>query len=462
MKAILLSIMILCGIYSHAQITSINPAQAYRGDSLYTTISSAALFMTSSTPQGNIQDIFLKSATDSVFAVYDSTQVVNANTVNSFWKIPSTIATGLYTLVVRVYSNFFSGPTTDHVLSNSFNITTAVWPGDADNDQLVDYNDILPIGLGYGATGTSRPGASILWQAQSAVDWSQVFMSYPLAPNYKHADCNGDGMINAADTLAIRQNFSLTHSKTDQMEPWRSGLPALVPRFDKDVVYNGDVLNVDFLLGDSTISASHIYGIAFTYHFEQQSMDSASSTVSYGGSWLGGSSDLLAMSRALHSQGIIQIGITRVDHTARTGSGPIARASFKITTDNISGISYGPYANHGYITDVRLIDSTGTQMPVNAGADSTTFMYYPDGVSDIADIDIQVMPNPISSKCLITATDEILAVSLIDISGHQVWSAKGLSTRTVAVDISTYVDGLYFAQVKTRRGIRLVKVLIVK
>ena len=107
-----------------AQVTAVTPNSAYQGQSLHTTITSASLFLSGSSPQGNIQDILLKNATDSVFAVSDSTNVVNTNTATAFLNIPGTLATGIYDLVVRIY-NSVTQSFSDFSLLNGFTVNSA-------------------------------------------------------------------------------------------------------------------------------------------------------------------------------------------------------------------------------------------------------------------------------------------------------------------------------------------------
>jgi hypothetical protein len=83
-----------------------------------------------------------------------------------------------------------------------------VWPGDTDADLIVDNNDLLPLGLYYNATGAPRASASIVWVGQNSIDWGQLQAS---GIDVKHADCNGDGVVNSSDTLAITTNYSQTH-----------------------------------------------------------------------------------------------------------------------------------------------------------------------------------------------------------------------------------------------------------
>ncbi|MEM1323904.1 MAG: T9SS type A sorting domain-containing protein [Bacteroidota bacterium] len=70
-----------------------------------------------------------------------------------------------------------------------------VWPGDANADGIANYQDLLEVGLAFGAQGPSR-STPPLWAPWSVDDWSDSFID---DTNFKHADCNGDGEVNAAD-----------------------------------------------------------------------------------------------------------------------------------------------------------------------------------------------------------------------------------------------------------------------
>ena len=88
-----------------------------------------------------------------------------------------------------------------------------VWPGDANNDGVVDTKDFTTIGrfIGYGS-GTKqmrsfkRASSSTLWAAQSVLAWDSTDVSY--------ADCDGNGDVTVTDLLIARANFSKIHSLT--------------------------------------------------------------------------------------------------------------------------------------------------------------------------------------------------------------------------------------------------------
>ncbi len=81
----------------------------------------------------------------------------------------------------------------------------AVYPGDANSDGIVDERDILPIGQYYGKTGAVRIGRSIAWNKQFI---SQQWIPLPAC----HADCDGNGVVDSNDVIAIIQNWKATIS----------------------------------------------------------------------------------------------------------------------------------------------------------------------------------------------------------------------------------------------------------
>ena len=81
--------------------------------------------------------------------------------------------------------------------------SVVVWPGDTNNDGLVDARDVLPVGIYWGSTGPARGSASSNWEMQLATPWS------PEATTY--VDANGDGMVDARDVLPIGLNWLKTH-----------------------------------------------------------------------------------------------------------------------------------------------------------------------------------------------------------------------------------------------------------
>jgi hypothetical protein len=83
----------------------------------------------------------------------------------------------------------------------------AVYPGDANNDGIVDSRDVLPIGQYYGSTGPARQNSSLSWTSQQVLSsWSPSAAAY--------ADCDGNGKVDENDVLGIIQNWFLQKNGT--------------------------------------------------------------------------------------------------------------------------------------------------------------------------------------------------------------------------------------------------------
>jgi Tol biopolymer transport system component len=78
-----------------------------------------------------------------------------------------------------------------------------VWPGDTDNNGIVNAQDIFPIAIYWGKSGYVR-NMSVIWEPQAAVLWE--------IPEATYADANGDGIINAIDILPVGINWGMQHS----------------------------------------------------------------------------------------------------------------------------------------------------------------------------------------------------------------------------------------------------------
>ena len=79
-----------------------------------------------------------------------------------------------------------------------------VWPGDTNNDGVVNIIDINPIIIYFGSTGPARTPGGISWAGQSCLPWT------PIAKTY--ADCNGNGTVEITDINGVIVNFGKTHT----------------------------------------------------------------------------------------------------------------------------------------------------------------------------------------------------------------------------------------------------------
>ena len=84
-----------------------------------------------------------------------------------------------------------------------------VWPGDVDDNGVVEGKDIVLLGnlLGAGITeGIARPIRSSEWFGWASEDWSEEFIGI----NGKYADASGNGKLNGFDLDASYKNWGLS------------------------------------------------------------------------------------------------------------------------------------------------------------------------------------------------------------------------------------------------------------
>jgi ligand-binding sensor domain-containing protein len=114
--------------------------------------------------------------------------------------------TSIYSLAVNSDHYVFAG--TDSGIFRSAlpgTIVAEIYPGDANNDGVVDVRDILPIGRYFGMAGPVRQNGSDNWTAQPLVTAWNSF-------NACYADCNGDGRVDTEDVASIIRNWHATRT----------------------------------------------------------------------------------------------------------------------------------------------------------------------------------------------------------------------------------------------------------
>lgn len=334
----------------------------------------------------------------------------------------------------------------------------SVWPGDANYDLVADNNDLLSIGIGYGATGPLRPNASLAWTAQPSFNWSS---SLATGVNYKHLDTNGDGVVDAADTLAISLNYGLTHNKTDHAEG-STGAPVYF-EFEQDSIMAGDTVDVLIKLGTDLTPASMIYGVAFSVAIDSSLIDPASVKVSYTNSWLGTTGlDMITLDRNFPLDGKLDVGMTRIDHQDENGYGEIARLSI-IMVDDLTAKTMLTEVLKISFSSVYVVSSDESEVPVTPLADSIV-VYQDDGqntaINPELNAAVKIYPNPAQGEITIEM-DQVMGLGWkITSPLGQTLVAETTRFYTKEINISELSGGIYFLTIQTSKGAVVRKILV--
>ena len=162
--------------------------------------------------------VFVKP-TPSVSIVASNTSICNGSSVtysafgapNYIWQGSAPGATyntvpGILVTVEGIGSNGCIGLASDSVAIDT--TCSDVWPGDVDSDGFVTSFDVLELGLHANFTGPQRSVTGNSFTPYFANNWLGTISN---GKNICHADCNGDGIVNNNDTVAIFNNFNLSY-----------------------------------------------------------------------------------------------------------------------------------------------------------------------------------------------------------------------------------------------------------
>ena len=134
-----------------------------------------------------------------------------------------------------------------------------VWPGDVNQDGIANHFDILGLGMAFGQTGPTRTDASSLWMPQHADDWANYILD---GTNSKHADCDGNGLVDNEDVAVISQNYAAINSTWDIETDNSSSIPLYLD--EPEDGYQVGSIDIPVLLGTPANEVTGFYGIAFS------------------------------------------------------------------------------------------------------------------------------------------------------------------------------------------------------
>lgn len=291
--------------------------------------------------------------------------------------------------------------------------SSCVWPGDANSDGIANNLDILSIGIAHGFTDFARPNATLAWDAQPCPDWSQNFAN---GVNYKHADCNGDSIVDNNDTLAVSLNYGLTHAKF----PGQSCLnePPLFVDLP-DTLYPGDTVAAPILFGTASLPVTDLYGVAFSIGYDENIIDTNSVHVTYDNIWLNTQdSTILGFAKDFYFNGNADVAMSRTDHVnLAQRHGRIGILHFTIK-DDVSGKNATTVTLEISITNTTAIDSAENLLFVCGDADSAIVVIEPNGLKQLNEsFRAKIFPNPANEKLFVKTEKPMQHIALYSVHG---------------------------------------------
>ncbi|MEL7159687.1 MAG: Ig-like domain-containing protein [Bacteroidota bacterium] len=353
-----------------------------------------------------------------------------------------------------------------------------VWPGDTNNDGVVDVGDLLPIGLAIGQSGTPRLSLEPTgWSAQYGENWDQDLNGVDL----KHVDANGDQIISSLDTQVVMANLGLAHRITPTPQTFAAFELSLVGSLEAEP---GDLVILDILAGNSVVITEDFYGFTLPFEYDTETIDPASVRVDFGeNSWFSYDSPILSISSNNTDAGTINTALTRTNGESISGFGKIGTMSVVITED-----FYGFFDTYegedGFTAQERTINFGAggkTALAMNGAGhldavrvnphqltvkrrpatDATAFT--PSAATSFLDEKLQVYPNPTADRLSVhlNGQQRFSALRLTDLIGRTVLTEEGLDTNHRELLLGQVPNGIYTLTLTTGAGVvnRKVEVL---
>ena len=346
-------------------------------------------------------------------------------------------------------------------LSDICNLTDCVFPGDANKDGEANFYDLLDLGVGNGLAGPARPNATIEWVGQLAPDWPQETVE---GVNYKHLDCDGNGIIDNDDALAITTNYTPMDAPNPTAE---ASAPLIHIDFDQDTIYvdpNTLSANIQVTahlkIGNQTLPAENIYGLALYLGYSSDLVYEDSISVSYNeDSFFGPSDEVYWLPNNQYAEEQLDLGITRTDGNAVDGFGKIGDVVYIINSDILDGrIDDGDAHFVVSVNGVKMVDSLGNVLDINLENTPSTLVFTK--VETETNINnpelsqkVQLFPNPATDKVVIKITD--LNGEHIEVFNNfgQILFEKNINDSQIELNMKDWNAGIYFVKIKTAEGV---------
>lgn len=402
---------------------------------------------------------FARATTDSFF--------------NVFYCLIDSSFTGVHTFQYQLCDSTPQGG----ILCDTANVTVhvlppnppsgIVWPGDANSDGITNVFDILPIGRNFQRNGPARFGPpNIQYNPFQAPFWIGDTLFNGV--NMHHADCNGDGIINFQDTIAVSVNYGLTHPKTDgvtgdcNVDP-----PLFIEIIGPSVPQSGDTLELKISLGTSALPATSARGAAVQINYNLPVLDSVvfrdmSNSWLYSGNLIPSQANGMSMVRHFPSQQQIDVAITRISPVpAAMVSGEIG-SIIVIIDDNLSGKTTGLEDLIFNISAGQTLSAGGQILPICYKGDTIT-MNRTTGIKSFGEnLGLRVVPNPSRGTFRLSWDEgQCELLELIDMNGSSILSKPlEAGSSSAEVDLSQYGAGVYYARLSGQNGHEIQKIII--
>jgi hypothetical protein len=335
-----------------------------------------------------------------------------------------------------------------------------VWPGDVNNNGIVNNVDILYWGVAQGEEGAPRIGPTVDWIGQllPLTLWEGSFQN---GLNFAYADCNGDGVVDDKDKTVIENNFGQNRlDSVPDVFPDGDPLedPTLLLSSDKAEFGFGETLNAPLSLGNMENQVSDLFGIAFTLKYDPDYVATQGNSVQIDipdDSWISGKGNEkahISIDRKRRKDGFIDVTIVQKKGEPASGFGEIGTANI-VMEDIVVGKSQVE------IIDVMAIDNQAGDIPIATSIlrfELDSVATVTPAIQPIRRDGINLYPNPAQDEITVElqdAQESIQRIQLFDLSGRRLMDWDTDLSNKKRIQLGGYSDGLYALKIFSDRHV---------
>lgn len=341
-------------------------------------------------------------------------------------------------------------------------IDYCVYPGDTNNDGIVNANDLLYIGLGYGFEGPPRFfSTDIFAPMPSGGNWPFSIGSL----NFGFFDCNGDGIVSQEDVNSIAENYDMTHStpsdtSTSPIPTASGGNFALSVEIENETISIGDTVVANIILTNNGADLS-VYGLSFSlFH---NAIDSGTTHIQFLDSFIGDSENTLSIQKN-RGNGQIEAAITRINHLQAIGSGVFAKVSF-VMEDIVEGKTFSNGLTIGFNNITLFAGNSDEIVSLENVALVEDYIDIVLRTETIPATNLKIYPNPCSNLLNINLphNNNLDKVELFDRAGRLVLSKKIMQGQNyIELDLSLLSPAIYNVNLYSKSKLSLQRSILVK
>ncbi len=357
----------------------------------------------------------------------------------------------------KIYVHIYNTSDTDCVCEGK----DCVWQGDLNNDGIVSVNDLLVLGRNFGFAGPiSEQSNQNFPHGRFSDDW----LPSPYATaDMKYVDADGNGHIDFNDLDEITNNYGESHNLVPDEVLAIKEYPFYMTS-NASTVDSGDLLIIKYHIGTPSSIVKSFHGMAFAVKLAPNFVDSSSfESHFYEDAWFQAREASLQMA-VQPSDGVIHMGVTRIDGKEVSGFGEVGESSY-IVTDELEGIKTQAdfIMRRITATDIVLMDDEGQLVRVpNAYIDIRQNIKKSEPVP--SEDKLFIYPNPTSDGINLhfNGRNTIKGYRIFDMQGRIAVNVSDVDSQHAIISTDNFSNGMYIIQAYTTLGTIQKKIEVIK